>query len=175
MKKIAVKQREQKRKRVDSSSSSNNSSSGSSVCIIGSESTISSGSSSVKNRVFCHRPHFQIGRCVCVACRFMLKPTWNHLEYLENPWNFTKNLRNLESPVTGSRYYHVQTFFLHCSLTFRYFLFIFHTFIQPILATQGLCSSIASPTLRNRQRTPTGHYITQTFLPCVRNDPRSSD
>ena len=54
------------------------------------------------------------------------------------------------------------------------FLFIFHTFIQPILATQGLCSSIASPTLRNRQRTPTAHYITQTFLPCVRNDPRSS-
>ena len=74
VKKIAVKQREQKRKRVDSSSSS----SGSSVS--GSDSTISSGSSSVKNRVFCHRPHFQIGMRVCVACRFLLKPTWNYLE-----------------------------------------------------------------------------------------------
>ena len=78
VKKIAVKQREQKRKRVDSSSSS----SGSSVS--GSDSTISSGSSSVKNRVFCHRPHFQIGMRVCVACRFLLKPTWN---YLELTWN----------------------------------------------------------------------------------------
>ena len=122
VKKIAVKQREQKRKRVDSSSSS----SGSSASVSGSDSTLSSGSSSVKNRVFCHRPHFQIGMCVCVACRFLLKPTWNylespginleltwnyleltwnHLEYLEKTWNFTKNLRNLESPGTGSRYY----------------------------------------------------------------------
>ena len=34
-----------------------------------------------------------------------LELTWNHLEYLEKTWNFTKNLRNLESPGTGSRYY----------------------------------------------------------------------
>ena len=90
VKKIAVKQREQKRKRVDSSSSS----SGSSVS--GSDSTISSGSSSVKNRVFCHRPHFQIGMRVCVACRFLLKPTWN---YLELTWNYLESPGiNLELP-----------------------------------------------------------------------------
>ena len=93
VKKIAVKQREQNRKRVDSSSS-NNSSSSVSVSGSGSDSiTSSSGSSSVKNRVFCHRPHFQIGMCVCVACRFLLKPTWNTPGIdLESPGIPGKNL-----------------------------------------------------------------------------------